>query len=264
MHAYQQQSGPHQGRNEGRPGPARYAAPAHAAIATLQRAAGNAAVAHALHGQGATVQRMLRRNNFSNATRTAMPVAQGQHRRHIVSHHTMKDALQSWWTENGATTAGNNTQLNSRQDVQALLDGMNNNQSNLWAGNGAANSAIGMLAHHMPEAIEEISQQRLSGQAAFDVVAQYSGFQQGTQQQLADPILEVVKSLTNPREVVRYLREVQLNADLDLPGGNPQQSVMIWQDLRGRFERLQNDPGGHTEAQVLALCQAFMNMPAPV
>ena len=121
-----------------------------------------------------------------------------------------------------------------------------------------------MLAHHMPELIEEISSQRLAGQEAYDVIAQYSGFQQHTQQQLADPIFEFVRNETNPREVVRFLRQVQLNAALDMPSDNPQVSVMAWQDLRGRFERLQNDPVRHTEAHVLSLYQDFMNMPAPV
>ncbi|NEY31100.1 hypothetical protein GTU99_02580 [Streptomyces sp. PRKS01-65] len=211
----------------------------------------------------AVVQRMLRRHHFSAATRTAMPVATGQHRRHIIAHHAMKDALQQWWEAKGSSTAGSNTQLNSLTDVQRLLDAMNNNTSNLWPGQGAANTAIGMLAHHMPDLIEEISSNRLAGQEAYDVIAQYSGFQQHTQQQLADPIFEFVRNETNPREVVRFLKQVQLNADIDLPSGNPQESVMAWQDLRGRFERLRNDPVRHTEAQVLRLYQDFMDMPAP-
>ncbi|GHJ41105.1 hypothetical protein [Streptomyces sp. TS71-3] len=227
--------------------------PAAPTIAALQRTVGNA-----------VVQRMLRRNNFSTATRTAMPVAQGQHRRHIVPHHAMKGALQNWWDSKGSQTAGNNTQLNSLRDVQGLLDSMNNNTSNLWPGQGAANSAIGMLAHHMPDLIDEISRQHLAGQEAYDVIAQYSGFQQNTQQQLADPIFEFVRNQANPREVVRFLKQVQLNAEIDMPSGNPQASVMAWQDLRGRFERLQNDPVRHTEAHVLSLYQDFMNMPAPV
>lgn len=210
------------------------------------------------------VQRMLKRQNFSAATRRDMPVAPGDHRRHIVPHHTMKAALQQWWDATGSQTAGNNTELNSLQDVQKLLKKMNDNLSNLWPGQGAANSAIGMLAHNMTKPIEQISSQRLAGQAAYDVIAQYFGFQQNTQQQLADPIFSVVLGETNSREVVRYLRQVQLNAALDLPEGNPQASVAIWQELRGQFERIQNDPRRYTEADVLRLRDNFMHMPAPV
>lgn len=176
----------------------------------------------------------------------------------------MKAALQEWWDAKGSQTSGNNTDLNSLQDVQRLLNEMNNNLSNLWPGQGAANSAIGMLAHHMTEPIEQISRQRLAGQAAYDVIAQYSGFQQNTQQQLADPIFAVVLGMTNSRAVVTYLREVQLNAALDLPSGNPEASMATWQELRGRFERILNDPVRYTEADVLRLYESFMHMPAPV
>jgi hypothetical protein len=229
------------------------AVPAVPAISALQRTVGNTAV-----------QRMLRRNNFRTATRKTMPVAPGQHRRHIVPHHAMKDALQRWWDVKGSQTADDNTRLNTHDDVQRLLDEMNNNTSNLWPGQGADNTAIGMLAHHMPPLIEEISRRRLAGQEAYDVIANYSGFQQGTQQQLADPVFEFVRNETNPREVVRFLKQVQLNAEIDIPAGNPEASVMAWQELRGRFERLRNDPVRHTEAHVLSFYQDFMNMPAPV
>ncbi|MFD4998100.1 hypothetical protein [Streptomyces buecherae] len=176
----------------------------------------------------------------------------------------MKGALTRWWEAKGSQTAGSNTRLNSPGAVQILLDEMNNNTSNLWPGQGASNSAIGMLAHHMPELIEEISSRGLAGQEAYDVIAQYSGFQQSTQRQLADPIYDFVRNETNPREVVRFLKQVQLNAELDIPSGNPEGSVMAWQELRGRFERLQNHPVGHTEAQVLSLYRDFMAMPAPI
>ncbi|WP_373299019.1 DUF4157 domain-containing protein [Streptomyces toxytricini] len=208
---------------------------------------------------GVPIQRILHRKDFNATTKQVVAVAPGQHRRHVIDHALMRDALANWWTAHSANAAAH-TYLQSVNHVQQMLNDMNNNPNNLWPGDGPDNSAIGMLSHHMTARINTIQAQGLTGQAAFDTINQFHGFEQIRQAQLARPFYEAVRGMTNTGEIVRYLRDVQSNAGLDLPYATGR-DFSEWEFLYQRFEHLRDNPGAWSEALVLELFSAFMNCP---
>ncbi len=210
--------------------------------------------------QDLPIQRVLDRRAFSSSTKQIVAVTPGQHRRHVIDHALMKDALANWWTAHSGNAA-NHFQLRTVADVQSMLDSMNNNINNLWPGDGPDNSAIGMLSHHMTARINEIGNRGLVGQAAFDAVNQYHGFEALRQAQLARPYYDAVMNMNDTGQIVRYLRDVQANAGLDLPYSTAGPDFRDWEFLYQRFEHLRDHPADWTEADVHTLFDSFMNCP---
>lgn len=139
-----------------------------------------------------------------------------------------------------------------------MLISMDNHLGNLWVGNGPENTAIGMLTHNMSPIIKDIQDGGLSGQKAYDAITKYQGFRQYTQQLLADPILRTVIGMRNTREVVSFLKQVRLNAQLDPPPGTTTINMARYQDIRGRLERLSNFPAHFDEQKVIDIYNDFM------
>ncbi len=217
---------------------------------------------HVSGGYQLPVQRMLRRSDFSSATTRAMPLPRGgnQHRRHVIDHALMKDALESWWNVHSANAA-NHQNLRDIVDVQNTLNTMNNNINNLWPGDGPDNSAIGMLSHHMTTLINDIENRGLVGQAAFNVINNFHGFETVRQAELARPFYDMVINMGVTRDIVTYLREVQANAGLDLPSATTGPDYTDWQFLYRRFEHLRSHPADWSERDVHDLFDAFMDCP---
>jgi hypothetical protein len=131
-----------------------------------------------------TIQRShLKRRNFTSQTQTDVPLPKGlgYHRRHIISHHLMKSALEAW-----ADTHKGDQRV---QKLSDLLNDMNNYLPNLIPGPGAENSAIGMFTNSAAKKIDYFEAQSSTPQEMQQSLGKYSGFQQATQHSLIDPVL---------------------------------------------------------------------------
>lgn len=198
----------------------------------------------------------LRRKGFSSTTRRRVQLKHGEHRRHIISHHTMMNGLKSW--RRAQRGQGGLSTL----ELQAMLDRMNNHTSNLIPGRGDVNSAIGMISH-------QVESSDFEGSTPQDIHSSLSrprGFQQQTQRELMEGVLEPFQRdptiSSSPSEAEEFAKDIGDSTDFDWPGGT-QQEFQEWSRMRQRFIDLQENPGSLDAAGVQNLHDDFLRLSRP-
>ena len=203
------------------------------------------------------------RHNFSTKVRKALKLSYGEHRRHIIPNHLMKNMLQSWWDchedDEGIEV------YTSVPELQVQLDAMNNYIPNLVPGPGKANSAIGMIAHNIEKQLPWLEEDDATPMEISDSLSQYSGFQQATQRELMTPVLKAFKkdpeiSVSN-EEGLGLAQDIHLSTNFDWPGGD---HFNAWYDTYELFTAIEANPREYSYSKLQKAIRRFMSLPSPL
>lgn len=213
-----------------------------------------------------TIQRAadkLVRHDFSYGVKKGLTLKSGQHRRHIIANHLMKNMLQAWWDCHEDDAQGAQTSV---EDLQGVLDDMNNNVKNLKPGPGPANSAIGMLSTAIGKKLEGFAEDDASPMDIAESISEYQGFQQAEQKKLMAPILPVFKKdpeiKHSPEEALEMAEDIHFSTDFDWPGGTPTQWAN-WFAVYESFVDVQTNPQNYNFAKLNKVITAFFALKAP-
>ena len=217
---------------------------------------------------GATVQlasrsrgksEVLKRPPFSAEVKREVAVASGEHRRHIIPNHLMKHMLQSWWDAHKKDKEGKKT---SFKELEEMLKEMNNYIPNLIPGEGASNSAIGMLATAIGGRLEGIRENKLSAEEIAAELSRYRGFVQWKQKELMKGVLKVFKKdddiKSSAEDRVELAEDVHFSADFDWPGGKHWD---VWFGTYERFKEIEDDPEDVSYADLMKAVKEFGSLP---
>ena len=200
----------------------------------------------------------LQRKPFTSETNNSVPISKGEHRRHIISNHLMKSALQAWIDAHAPSA-------DIRRRVEMNFQLMNNYQPNLHAGDGAVNSAIGMFTNNAKRSIE--SGKHATPQELGDALGRKRGFQQQTQDMLVDPVLTAFSTsevISQSQEAaITYAYGLVDSTDFDWPAGGNPHLFSTWSEMYNVFLSLRNG-AAHYDIQGLGyICQMFLKLPDP-
>lgn len=203
----------------------------------------------------------LVRRNFSAEVRKTLVLKYGQHRRHIIPNHLMKNMLQNWWNCHEDDDEGENTTL---QNLQILLDQMNNYIPNLIPGEGKANSAIGMLSNNIGRELPGLEEDDATPMEIAATLGTYGGFQQQTQRELMEPVLKTYKKdpdiSTSHEDAFEMAEDIHFSADFDWPGGK---HFDRWKGVYDEFKAIEADPENVSWKKLLLTVTKFQKLPSP-
>lgn len=205
----------------------------------------------------------LRREPFTPATLAAVKLPSGLnfHRRHIIAHHTMMDALQAWLDDQHSRGA-------PRRSLRLLLKEMNNNTANLVPGPGAANTAIGMFSHTASQLLEKFENKRSTPAEMRAALSEYRGFQKEKQRSLFEPALAVLTDdpfISQSHETaLPYVISLLDSADFDWPEDPDPSLFDSWAEAELGFRRIKNNPQAYSYDDLKKIVTTFMNLPKPV
>jgi hypothetical protein len=207
-----------------------------------------------------------KRTAFWTSTLQGIPLRSGEHRRHIIPSSLFVAAITEWknyWETNSQDEIDDfKEQYGTWQELYEML---NNYQPNLIPGSGAENSAIGMYMHSSEKAIDAARAQSTDTAALTSLttgMSRFSGFQQGTQQSLFDPVLPVVRSAGSFAEGARIATDLHDNAAFDWPYGSPQ-NFDRWEESYMMFVNIKNRPWEFEFSDFDYYIREFMNLPRP-
>jgi len=212
-----------------------------------------------------TVQRMLKRTDFWSETKDEVELTvKGYHRRHIISNHLMKAALQAWWNAHKSDNEGAKTSL---RKLQETLDEMNNYQPNLIPGPGAENSAIGMFTNNAARKIEGFDSSTTPSDMQSSL-GKYSGFQQGVQHQLIDPVLPTFTSdpiiSKSPETARSFAVDLMDSTDFDWPPDADGALYNDWAAAYNLFQSLRAKAADFPYIGMAAVVRNFLSLKKPV
>lgn len=205
----------------------------------------------------------LERHPFTGATQAAVPVASGQHRRHIISNHLMKLAIDKW-------QAAHPSEM-TKPAAQALLDDLNNYIPNLIPGPGVPNSAIGMLTNRATGVlrgaamVKPMPPQHFAANVAA-TMGQPTGFQQQAQSELVDPVLAAFgeeQTAQFPGRTMSLLRGIRDSTDFDWPEGANASLYEDWIAVYNNFNSVKDNPDGWTKEYFNELIARFKSLKKP-
>lgn len=213
-----------------------------------------------------TVQAALKRTAFSSDTQKAITLASGmgQHRRHIISNHLMKNALNAWWEAHKKDSEGAKTTV---KKLQELFDEMNNHHPNLKAGPGAPNSAIGMFTTMAAQQVETFASSSATPMEMETGLSKMRGFHLATQHELIDPVLPVFSQDPSiglsSQSALPYAKDLMDSTDFDWPDGADPQHFEVWQEAYNLFLALERNAADYDYDGMLAVCRNFLRLPDP-
>lgn len=201
---------------------------------------------------------MLVRHNFSGDTQSEVLVAKGQHRRHIIPNHLMKQALQAWKdTHPGEMTLSK---------LQEILDEMNDYVPNLHPGEGVQNSAMGMVSTWGASKLGGFDVGMSQPTDVSALFSKPSGFYQDRQKEMLDPYLQAIGSdprfSTSTESAYSYAHNIVESTDFDWPGGT-QHEFAAWTEAYNGFRSLQANAAHFPREGMLSVCRYFLSLSAP-
>lgn len=206
----------------------------------------------------------LVRHPFSAKVRSTLKVNYGEHRRHIIPNHLMKNMLQSWWDCHEDDKHGAQTSI---PDLQNLLDTMNNYMPNLVPGEGRANTAIGMLSTNIGKQLPHLEEDGATPMEISASLSHYGGFQQAKQQELMAPVLKAYKKdpeiSASHEEAFEMAEDIQFSTDFDWPGGDYSPYFEVWFSMYETFREIEAQPENYTYLKLQGAIKAFMKLPSP-
>lgn len=202
---------------------------------------------------------MFARGPFQSATQTAIPVQSGDHRRHIISFHLMRQALEGWCNANGVDHG-------TRSNLAQMLQVMNNYIPNLHPGNGAVNTAIGMFTNNAARTVN--AQNFGTPQELGERLGNYRGFQVQTQHELIDPVLAAF----NTSDVISGHMEAATtfafglvdSTDFDWPEGANPAHWQAWESVYQLLLSLQKRATEWPVDGVNRVINMFLSLPDPM
>ncbi|XXT24933.1 DUF4157 domain-containing protein [Sorangium sp. So ce429] len=209
----------------------------------------------------------LRRTPFWTSTLKGIPLKSGEHRRHIIPSSLFIGAINAWqnhWAADPSQTEIYDFKTKYRTG-QDLYERLNNHQPNLIAGSGPENSAIGMYMHSSEKAINAARAQSTDTAAMTSLttaMSKYSGFQQGTQRTLIDPVVAVVGSTGSFAEGARIATDLHDNAAFDWPYGGAK-NIEQWEESYMQFVNIKDRPGEYEFSDFDHYIGEFMKLPRP-
>ena len=212
----------------------------------------------------ATVQPALKRTAFWTETKDEITLNPGEHRRHILSNHLMKRALNAWWAAHKHDSEGAKTSLGK---LQALFDEMNNYQPNLKAGPGAENSAIGMFTNMASQKVESFSSTGATPMEMETGLSKMRGFQISTQHELIDPVLPVFTQDphigASASSALPFATDLMDSTDFDWPEGANPAHFEIWAETYNAFLSLEKHAAHFSYDGMMSICNGFLHLPDP-
>lgn len=207
------------------------------------------------------IQRASRRG-FSSPTLSAVPIAKGEHRRHIIPNSLMKDAINNW---NAVRKAWSPSQ------AQALLDKLNNYVPNLIAGEGVGNMAAGGIMHQAQKIESKLGDLSDAGdisdlmQDEFPKVAAFGGTKSA--RALVGEVVPAVDDMSDADEMKEFAVDIGDSGAFDWPTpDNPRKApalFMAWHGVYLGFVFMRDNPRKMSSADVEKLFAAFLNLKAP-
>ena len=202
---------------------------------------------------------MFARGDFAAQTKSAIPVERGDHRRHIISFHLMRQALEGWCD-------ANRVDAYTRSSVADHLQLMNNYMQNLHPGNGEVNTAIGMFTNNASRTIAAGHFQ--TPQELGQRLGTFKGFQIQTQHQLIDPVLAAF----NTADIVSGCMQAAVtfghglvdSTDFDWPAGAKPQYWQVWEEMYLVFLQIRKNPTQWTLEYLARAIDTFLTLPDPV
>jgi hypothetical protein len=219
----------------------------------------------AQHGRRpATVQRALKRTGFWSDTKSDISLSKGEHRRHIISNHLMKRALNAWWDAHKGDKEGAKTSV---KKLQGLLDEMNNYQPNLKAGAGAPNSAIGMFTNMASQKIESFASTSATPTEMETGLSKMRGFHIATQHELIDPVLSAFTKDPHiglsSESALPFAVDLMDSTDFDWPEGADPTYFDVWQEAYNSFLSLESHAAHYSFEGMMSVCGGFLKLPDP-
>ena len=206
----------------------------------------------------------LKRTAFTTKTQKAIPVSRGEHRRHIISNHLMKNALNAWWEAHKKDSEGAKIKFG---DLKALFDKMNNYQPNLKAGPGAENSAIGMFTTMASMRVESFSESGATPSEMKTDLSKMRGFHIGTQHMLVDPVLPALTTdsaiSASSDSALAFVVDLVDSTDFDWPDGADPKYYKKWEEAYNAFLSLQKNAASYPYEGLMAVCKFFLTLPDP-
>jgi len=208
------------------------------------------------------VQR-ARRTNFWSETQKAVPIASGEHRRHIIPNSLMKDAINNWNAAHGKPW--------NPATCQEWLDRLNNYQPNLIPGGGIANMASGGIMHqgHTIEgSISSLSDTTAISTAVtsqFPKVVAFGGTTMA--RQLVSSVVSAVSTFPTAEQMKEYTSDIGHSGGFDWP--TPSDSTQAhalhqaWLSVYNGFVYMRDYPASVGQDGVLMLFMQFLSLPAP-
>lgn len=219
----------------------------------------------------------VERTAFFSETIKEVPVSKGQHRRHIIPSSLMVGMINSWKQYWSGARDECKKALTARgwASLQDLYEEMNNYQNNLIPGDGAVNTAIGMIMHNYKGALKKYrrSLDDYSGSAQDFILDMHktmtnlTGFQLGVQENLLAPYLEEIyndatatATKADMSAAIDKLNMLAGNASFDWPYGGAQ-NYDIWRDTHDLFIDIMNDPDEYDVDAFFAAVDNFLSLP---
>lgn len=174
----------------------------------------------------------------------------------------MKNMLQSWWDchEDDEDIED----YTSLAELQGQLDAMNNYMPNLVPGPGAANSAIGMISHHIEKHLSDLEEDDATPIEIAASLGTYSGFQQAKQRELMEPVLKAYKKdpeiSVSHEEGMGLAQDIHLSTNFDWPGGD---HFDAWYNVYELFVDIEQNPGNYSVSKLDKAIKKFMSLPSP-
>jgi len=199
------------------------------------------------------------RTPFSGEVKSSITLEPGEHRRHIIPNHLMKHMFQRWWNAHKNDEEG---ELTSFRELQGILKDMNNYMPNLVPGEGAANTAIGMLATAIGGALKDIQDSKLSAKEIAAKLSKYRGFAQWKQEELMEGVLLVFAKdkevKASAEERIELAGDIHGSVDFDWPGGKHWD---LWFGTYERFKEIEESPEDFDHAELMAAVNKFESLP---
>lgn len=199
----------------------------------------------------------LVRHNFSTDTKHEVLVGKGEHRRHIIPNHLMKQALQAWKDTHSGTPLS---------ELQSLLDDMNDYVPNLHPGDGVQNSAMGMISTWAPKKLDNVDVGTATSADVKAAFAKPTGFFQAHQTTMLAPVVSAFGTdptlSSSSTSAVAFGKNIVDSTDFDWPGGTTPE-FEAWNESYNAFLSLKKNAAAYDKAGMLKVCAAFMKLKAP-
>lgn len=218
-----------------------------------------ATVQLASRSRSAKKKEVLKRTPFSAEVKREVEIKKGEHRRHIIPNHLMRHMLLNWWNAHKDDDEGEKTSV---AKLEKILKDLNNYIPNLIPGDGASNSAIGMLSTAIGGRLDEIKAGDLSASEVGELLSRYRGFVQWKQKELMKGVLRAFEKddeiKSSAEERVEVAEDVHFSTDFDWPGGR---HFGRWFGSYERFKEIEAKPGAVSYGDLMKAVDEFQSLP---
>ncbi len=203
---------------------------------------------------------VIAREQFLSSTTDAIPVEDGENRRHIVPSHQFREVHNSWLKAHYPPSHLQRSQ--AAELVRGWQVALDNHLANLWVGDEEANVIAGRLARRLPGAVAWIRSEGRYGAQAVHAVRKKVGVRETELLAALDATWEAIAETDNAETAARLVEDIWFSVDFDWPGGSKEQFVK-WTDAYIELRRIARDPLAYPPARLQEKLDAFHKMLPP-